>query len=284
MIKNYIFTITNGRSGQATLYKYLKLYSIQCISAFEEPNIVPFFSGILSDIEKKIRRKYFETNELLGRGKVLEAYQQSNYEYIKKIAYLRFDKINDDASKVNATTYFDISKFYVRGLYKGFNSILENFSLVFLVRDPLSNMKSYINRNKNFFLDNSHPNSKNNILKIKEELIKQELYLWSWSETFLRYNEISKSKKIKKNIIIRTSDLKEKKKIKNFFDFFGIKYSALKSINKVNTNEEKGYSRTEIENKDILILKSFIKKIPKNYKNLILELEKSISLNEKIIR
>ena len=77
---------------------------------------------------------------------------------------------------------------------------------------------------------------------------------------------------------------KDKKKIKNFFDFLGIKYSALKSINKVNTNEERGYSRTEIENKDIIILKSFIKKIPKTYKNLILELEKSVSLNEKIIR
>ena len=63
-------------------------------------------------------------------------------------------------------------------------------------------------------MDNSHPNQKI-ILKMKEELMKQELYLWSWSETFLRYNEISKSKKIK-NIIIRTSDLKEKKKIKNF--------------------------------------------------------------------
>ena len=109
------------------------------------------------------------------------------------------------------------------------------------------------------------------------------MYLWSWSETFLRYNKISKSKKIKKNIIIRTSDLKEKKKIKNFFDFLGVKYSSLKSINKVNTNEERGYSKTEIENKDIIILKSFIKKIPKTYKNLILELEKSVSLNEKII-
>ena len=31
-----------------------------------------------------------------------------------------------------------------------------------------------------------------------KELMKQELYLWSWSETFLRYNKISKSKKLKK--------------------------------------------------------------------------------------
>ena len=28
--------------------------------------------------------------------------------------------------------YFDVSKFYIRGLYKGFNSILNSISLVFL--------------------------------------------------------------------------------------------------------------------------------------------------------
>ena len=88
-----------------------------------------------------------------------------------------------------------------------------------MVRDPLSNMKSYINRNKNFFWITLTLTQKNNILKMKEKLMKEELYLWSWSETFLRYNEISKSKKIKKNIIIRTSDLKEKKKLKIFLIF-----------------------------------------------------------------
>ena len=150
-------------------------------------------------ISKKIRRKYFETNELLGRGKILKAYQEKNFEYIKKVAALRLNKINKDANRFKAKTYFDISKFYVRGLYIGFNSLLENFNLVFLVRDPLLNMKSYINRQKNFFLDNSHPNSKNNKLKIKENLIKEELYLWSWCETLLRYYEISKSKKVKNN-------------------------------------------------------------------------------------
>ena len=62
-------------------------------------------------MKKKLEENIFETNELLGRGKVLEAYQQSNYEYIKKIAFLRFDKINNDANKVNATTYFDIVNF-----------------------------------------------------------------------------------------------------------------------------------------------------------------------------
>ena len=43
----------------------------------------------------------------------------------------------------NAESYFDVSKYYVRGLNKGFNNLLETVSRVFLVRDPLVNMKSF---------------------------------------------------------------------------------------------------------------------------------------------
>ena len=48
----------------------------------------------------------------------------------------------------NSNVYFDVSKFYARGLYLGFNSLLKNYSVVFLVRDPLMNMKSFLNRKK----------------------------------------------------------------------------------------------------------------------------------------
>lgn len=280
MIKNYIFTVTNGRSGQATLNKYLKLYAINCLSAFEEPNVTTILPGVLSNIEKKIRRKYLETNELLGRGKVLRAYQEKNFEYIKKIAKMRLKKINIDASKTNAFTYFDISKFYVRGLYKGFNSILNNFNLVFLVRDPLLNMKSYINRNKNFFLDNSSPSSKNNILVFRERIIKEELYLWSWCETFLRYYKISKNKKINKSIIIKTIDLDNSDLVKKAFDKLEIRYRPFKGVRKINTNEQLGILKTDISKKDIQILKQFIIKLPKNHKSLISALNSSVYFHE----
>ena len=59
MVKNFIFTVTTGRTGQETLYAILQQYSINCISDFEYPNFkqkLPFFLG---DIERKIRRKYF---------------------------------------------------------------------------------------------------------------------------------------------------------------------------------------------------------------------------------
>ena len=56
-------------------------------------------------------------------------------------------------------------------------------------------MKSYINRQKNFSWITPTQIQKIINSKIKENLIKEELYLWSWCETLLRYYEISKSKK-----------------------------------------------------------------------------------------
>ena len=66
MINNYIFTVTAGRSGQATLYDILQRYSQGCISDFEAPRINTIFPSFLGDIEKIIRRNFIETNELLG--------------------------------------------------------------------------------------------------------------------------------------------------------------------------------------------------------------------------
>ncbi len=283
MIKHYIFTVTNGRSGQATLDQYLKLYATQCLSAFEEPQIITYFPSFLNNFEKKIRRKYFETHELLGRGNVLLAYQEKKLEYLKKIARARLNSIKKKALNTDTTVYFDISKFYIRGLHLGFNALLDNIKLVFLVRDPLLNMKSYINRKKNFFLDNSAPWEKNNMLKLEGNLIKEELYLWSWCETFLRFKSISESKKINKTFIINTFDLDDPKKVKKAFDYLEIKYKSIKKIKKINTNIEQGNIITKVDYNDLKLLKNFIIKIPKEYNELILSIEKSINMHEKNI-
>ena len=280
MIKNYIFTVTNGRSGQATLNKYLKLYATGCLSAFEEPQIRPIFPKFLNNIERKIRRRYFETHELLGRGNVLLAYQEKKIDYLKQIAQLRLKKIHKKANYARATVYFDISKFYIRGLHLGFNSLLDNIKLVFLVRDPLLNMKSYINRNKNFYLDNSSPYEKNNLLRLKNNLVKEELYLWSWCETFLRFKNIAQSKKIKKKLIINTSDLDNPNKIKKVFESLEIKHRNIKSLTKINTNLQEGRPMTKINVNDIKLLKKFMIKIPKENTELINALKKSVIFHE----
>ena len=38
----------------------------------------------------------------------------------------------------NSSVYFDVSKFYARGLHLGFNSLLKNYSVVLLARDPFN--------------------------------------------------------------------------------------------------------------------------------------------------
>ena len=92
-----------------------------------------------------------ETNELLGRGKVIKAFEENNLKFIEQIAKKRIQTIERNLIEDGADCYFDISKFYIRGLYKGFNKLLNNIYLVFLVRDPLENMKSFMNRKKDFF-------------------------------------------------------------------------------------------------------------------------------------
>ncbi len=283
MLDNYIFTVTAGRSGQATLHNLLMKYSKSCISAFEGPRVDDTtFSGFFGRVERGFRRQFFETNELLGRGKVLVAYKQLNYNYIESIAKKRISLIEKQASEQKINTYFDISKFYARGLYVGFNKILESFSVVLLVRDPLLNMRSFLNRDKNFFLDNNSPNSENNILKLEfSDLSKGELYLWAWSEMLLRYKKIIKSKKVKKYQIINTNDLLYPEKMSKLLKNLNVEHKNFNQIEKKNTNKyHDGLTETNISIEDIELLDRFVSRIPLKYKIDLQHLRDSLDFHK----
>ena len=284
MINNYIFTVTAGRSGQATLYYILQKYSQCCLSSFEAPSINTKFSGMLGNIERKFRRSFIETNELLGRGKILTAYSESKNEYIEKIVKKRLLKIEKQSSQIKADTYFDISKFYARGLHIGFNKILNEYSLVFLVRDPLLNMRSYLNRNKNFLLDNSLPEAKNNILKMNSsDFSRGEFYLWSWTEILLRYNKMSNCKKVKKSLHIKNDDLMDPNKISKILSILNIKHKPIEKIEKKNTNVETGLLPTKLYKNDVLLLKKFISRIPSKHLSDLNYLKDSLNTHEQNI-
>jgi len=89
--KRYIFTVTAGRSGQETLTNILNNCVSDTCALFEAPAIDTVLKGRFSNVEHKIRRKYFETNELLGRGRVLSAYDNNNITFINKIASIRIN-------------------------------------------------------------------------------------------------------------------------------------------------------------------------------------------------
>ena len=123
MINNYIFTITTGRSGQMTLYDILLKYSCNCHTEFESPTLYKnIFSGKMGFIEKKFRRKFIDTNELLGRGKTLRAYENNDIQFINKIVTKKLRSINRKLKKTDSNIYFDVSKHFVRSLYLGFDN------------------------------------------------------------------------------------------------------------------------------------------------------------------
>ena len=150
--KRYIFTVTTGRSGQETLANILNSSVDNVHASFEAPNIKTIFKGRLSNIEHKVRRSYLETHELLGRGKILEAYDNKDIFFINNIASKRVKMINKVLVRENKSIHVDVSKYFARGLHVGFCNILPQISIINLVRDPLTNMKSFINRQKKFIL------------------------------------------------------------------------------------------------------------------------------------
>ena len=85
----YIFTVTAGRSGQVSLTEIINTYSLNCHAEVEFPEIQTFFKGRLGKHEHDFRRKFMETNELLGRGKVLTSFANNNIDYLASIAKKR---------------------------------------------------------------------------------------------------------------------------------------------------------------------------------------------------
>jgi len=262
-MNRYIFTFTAGRSGQNTLTKILETSVENSYIAFEQPQINYFFKGRISNIERKFRRKFLETHELLGRGKILESFQDGNIKYIEFIANKRLNEINKKMIN-NKQVYIDVSKYFGRGLHVGFQNILPKFSLIHLVRDPILNMKSFLNRNKNFYLDNNPPDAKiNKLVMSSQNMSIPELYLWSWCEMSLRYEDMKSSRRVDRYVEIHTSKLNDNQYINKCLKKLDIRHSKVMKKNiKLNTNKEMGYKSTVISKFDVDIFDKFINNVP----------------------
>lgn len=260
----FIFTVTNGRSGQATLKRIFTEYVRNSYVTFEEPHVNHIFPGFLGDLERIFRRRFIETHELLGRGKVLTSYENNKLDYIRSIAKSRLSDIEQKMLIKNSNTYIDVSKYFARGLHTGYLSLLKDVSVINLVRDPISNMKSFINRNKNFLLDNNYPDSKTNILILdSKKLSKEEFYLWSWCEMYLRFENIKEESNVSHAVEIRTEFLNNSEYIMNSLDELELDYDHIDIIStRLNTNKQKGLPVTSVLKDDIEIFLRFIEKIP----------------------
>jgi hypothetical protein len=142
--ERFIFTVSTGRCGQASLANLLAIHAPYCYAAFEEPQVRPILPGPLRPIERHFRRRFVETHELLGRGRVLQAFDRGDQAFIDRIVARRLKLIRRTMERRRAHIYFDVSKFFARGLHAGFCKAIGRHALVNLVRDPVQNMRSYL--------------------------------------------------------------------------------------------------------------------------------------------
>jgi hypothetical protein len=265
MKRRYIFTVVAGRSGQASLTDIFRRHVPNCYPAFEEPQVHPVLRGRLGNYERRFRRKYIQSNELLGRGKVLAAYEDGNTEYLEKIAAKRIESIHKAMGKAGSSLYVDVSKFFARGLHRGFLEILPEISLIWLVRDPIANMRSCLNRNKDFFLDNSAPESESNLLRLDStDMEKGELYLWIWCELYLRYEQMVACGKVARHVRIRTERLDDSAYMEETFERLGVEHSAIEKGPRLNTNASQGLGETRATEEDRATFDRFISRLPRD--------------------
>ncbi len=261
MEKRYIFTVTAGRSGQITLSDVLIRLTTGCFTLFEGPRPKLHFDGLLGVFENRVRRKFFETHELMGRGEVLRAFENGDEAFIDAIIAKRLKMIE----RLDAETYIDVSKYFARGLHSGFGRAIDKFSLIFLVRDPVANMRSFLNRNKDFQLDNNMPDAASNILRLDSRgMSKDELYLWAWCEMALRYREMLESSKVDKAVVIRTEEIDDTQKMTGHLKALGIAHEPLSSMPRLNTNVGHGLPETKVGKGDVETFNRFLARVPSN--------------------
>lgn len=261
MTERYIFTVTAGRSGQSSLTHLLNTHVEDCYAAFEEPAPKLHFKGFPGDIERRFRRRFVETHELLGRGKVLSAFENGDEAFLDHIAAKRLKLID----KKGASIHVDVSKYFARGLHRAFCRACPDLSLVLLTRDPVLNMRSFLNRDKAFTLDNNMPDARSNHLQLHaDDFEKGELYLWAWCEMYLRYLSLLQEFDIPRSTIIRTEDLNDGARMDYHFDALELPHRPVKRIKPRNTNAEQGKGATVVTEEDIELFERFLRRLPQS--------------------
>jgi len=266
----FIFTVTAGRSGQGSLTELLRRHVPGCYPAFEEPAVNRCLPEFLANYERRFRRRFIETHELLGRGSVLTAFNQGDDAYLEKIACRRIRMAERILKRRGAHIYIDVSKYFARGLHRGFARILPSFALIRLVRDPLLNMRSFLNRGKNFELDNNLPDQASNILRLDSSHFEAgEFYLWAWCEMYLRFDQIIADHNVTRSVEIRTDHLHEPAHINAALDELGLSHTPITVRPPVNTNVSQGIRGTNVEPQDIDLFERFTARLSADMKQRI---------------
>jgi hypothetical protein len=261
----YIYTCSTGRCGQNTISDILKAHVPSAFVAFEEPHVNVQLPGPLGVLERRFRRAFVETHELLGRGKVLAAFDAGDEAQLERFGRARFQWMEEQMKTFGKTVFFDVSKHFCHGQHLYLTRLNSDWGLMQLTRDPVVNMRSYLNRRKNFFLDNNRPDSRNNILRLPTaELSPGELYLWAWFETELRFADLRDRFKPRWVFSLRTEHLNDAATLEKMLAAFGLEHLPLKLGVKSNTNVGLGYGETRVSREDVATFEKFLSRVPKD--------------------
>lgn len=245
-----------------------------CYAAFEEPGVQPVLPGPLGDMERWFRRRFVETHELLGRGAVLEAYQRGDEAYLDGIAARRLARIERHLAREGCSIYVDVSKYFGRGLHRGFLRARGDAALIRLVRDPILNMRSFLNRDKDFRLDNSPPDGPRNILRLDPAVMaKGELYLWAWCEMYLRFDDMVEEFNVRHAVEIRTEHQFDPARMTAAFDALELPHETVAPGRAINTNAEQGFGETRVSAEDIALFERFVDRLPGDIRQRITYLD-----------
>lgn len=242
-----IFTACTGRCGQATLVDYFNTFAHSTVAEFEPPQVKSNHYPWIGNIIRDFQRRFIYTDTMLGRGVALKWYKNSDWMKLRCLAKKRLARVN---KKFQCDHYVEVSKFFIRTYYEATYRINPDIGVIYLHRDPCATAKSFMNRQKDFGLDNPMPWFRNVAIPLGNLLTKYQMYLWLCLEVEKRYWQFISRCNIKKHYEIRTEDLDNPKAIEDLFDYFGIQYAPVQTLIHSNTNAEKGFSETVVTEGD----------------------------------
>lgn len=228
--------------------------------AFEEPQVSPVLPGLLGDLERRFRRRFIETHELLGRGDVLRAFDSGDGGRLSRYAKARMNWIDRRLIKTDKSIFIDISKHFLHGLHEPTLEMIKGADIRFirLIRDPIENMRSYLNRQKSYALDYGAVDGAHNCLRLDPSMMTPgEFYLHAWCETYLRGAALIAKYGLPAPIDLETNQLSDPAIVSVALDRLALPHGAVPAMGPQNTNLGIGRPETTVRAEDFATFQTF---------------------------
>ena len=270
MKKQLIFTVCAGRCGQVTLTKYFNKYIKNCIAECEPPELWYQTKWPLGSRLRNFQRKHMNSysDEMLGRGKAIKWYEEDDDTNLDHLVGKRLKRIE----KFKCLTYVEISKFFIRSYGEATIKKVPNLKLIKLSRNPITNARSFTNRNKNYALDGIFPHFHKSLLKMDvSKMSLFQLYLWQWAEIELRYLRLLEIYHPLTHYELSSESIDDPNELKRLFQHFqlNIKNIPITPLTRENTNVENGFQETMITESDLKSFQQFLEMSPYHLINKI---------------